>query len=118
MDTELQALLSDPEMKPFLTFDRVLHAQIWLAVQRGMFTDAIALIRGHCFPTYGNDRAKILQLWLQAHLQAATEKLGRNLTRMDIVRVRRQLGCAGDSDTMTEGSGECNRGPPNIGYPY
>lgn len=118
MKNELRIFLDDPMLAPFRDYDRVLHARVWLAVQNNFYAEAITILRSHCFPTYGDDRKVLLQLWLNAHLLAEQASLKRNLTLTDVVRVRRRLGCAGDSDTMNAASGMCNRGPPNIGYPY
>lgn len=125
--TEELADLLDSVPDYAMDADKVLHARIWLAVQRKDHKTATTMIRSHCFPTYGSDRTKLLQLWLEANLLAEAESLGRELTLIDRVKVRRRLGCAGDSDTAgdrttAEGKGEpdtsCIRGPPNIGYPY
>eukprot|EP01062_Namystynia_karyoxenos_P073074 TRINITY_DN69916_c0_g1_i1.p1 TRINITY_DN69916_c0_g1~~TRINITY_DN69916_c0_g1_i1.p1 ORF type:complete len:812 (+),score=297.14 TRINITY_DN69916_c0_g1_i1:83-2437(+) len=97
--------------------DRVLDAQATLMIHDGDYESAFKLITTHCFPTYGRDRTRIIALWYQAHQQMEAVRLGRNLTRMDTVRLRRKIGCDGDSTTR-DWQSPCLRGPPNIGIAY
>ena len=76
---------------------------------------AIEILKANCWPTFSNRRGDLNQLWLDANV--AIELAKQNvaaLSRMDMIRLRRTLGCDGDG-TM---AGSCIVGPPNIGYPY
>ena len=86
---------------------------------------AIDVLTSSCFPTYGNMRSKLLNLWLRAQVlkerHAATA--GRPLTRRELIRLKKRIGCDGYSGTASTPSGDpteqsCKVGPPNIGYPY
>jgi hypothetical protein len=90
---------------------------------------AIAVLSTGCFPTYGSDRRLLLNLWLRAVAQreratnAAIVPAGRPLTRLELRKLKIEMGCAGDSGTMFTPSGDptrqaCNDGPPNLGYAY
>jgi len=80
-------------------------------------THPASFVAGHCFPSYGSDRGKLIAMWEESYMMEEEIKLGRKLTLLDQVLVRRRLGCVGDSSGQG-GGGHCNRGPPNIGYPY
>jgi hypothetical protein len=95
--------------------DRVLHAKAALAVYDGDHATAKNVLRSHCFQTYSYARRELLTLWWQASiLEARAAAGGRNLTRLELVHLRRRIGCDGDQGgTATEGF--CARGPPNLG---
>eukprot|EP01079_Euglenida_sp_SAG-EU17-18_P004845 gene4845-879_t len=116
---ELSALLSDmrSSCQACLEQDRVLDSRASLAVHLGDYTEALTIISTHCFPTYGGERSRLLALWWEAHKQMAAAKAGRDLTNMELVHLRRKIGCDGDSHTMNINQ-PCIRGPPNIGYAY
>ena len=95
--------------------DRVLHAYAMLAIQRKDFKTAQKIVSSNCFPTYGGDRMKLVEIWEASHMQEKEAELGRTLTYFEQVQVRRHIGCIGDGSFSTT---HCNRGPPNIGYPY
>jgi len=97
--------------------DRVLDARASLAVNDQETETALKLLTSHCFPSYGGDRTRLIALWYQAHLQMETARLGRPMTRMDTVHLRRKIGCDGDSTTSTW-KDPCMRGPPNLGIAY
>lgn len=98
--------------------DRVLDATSSLAVHDGDYEKAMIVITSHCFPSYGGDRQRLIDTWYAAHLLMATAKNDhKKLTRMQVVRLRRRIGCDGDSTTSTWKS-RCMRGPPNIGIAY
>lgn len=93
----------------------MLHATAMLAVQDGNAESAQEIIKGHCFATYGGDRMKLIELWEESFYIQEAVKLSRNLTALDKLKVRKRIGCIGDGSFKDSG---CNRGPPNIGYPY
>ncbi len=80
---------------------------------------AIEVIRANCWPTFSDARASVNALWHDANVALEVEKLGRALTRMELVRLRRRIGCDGeDASTTTATALGCKVGPPNVGYPY
>ena len=97
--------------------DRVLDAHASLYVHDAAYEKALQLLSSNCFPTYSSDRSRLIHLWYQAHLQMEEARLGRALTRIDTVRLRRKIGCDGDQ-TVTTWKGQCSRGPPNLGTAY
>eukprot|EP00755_Sulcionema_specki_P008004 Sspe_Gene.39751::Locus_19163_Transcript_1_1_Confidence_1.000_Length_2428::g.39751::m.39751 len=119
--TELESLLADisaiPNARPFAKKDRVLHATAAVALRKQDHILAKAILRGNCFPTYGSERAALIELWWQANVLEATKSKGSNLTTIEIVRLRRKIGCDGDY-TVAKWNSPCRRGPPNLGYPY
>ena len=110
----------------------MLHAQAALAVHDGDTKTAKDILTGNCFPTYGNDRVKLINLWLECFLKEEQKKKGRNLTLLETVHVRRRLGCDGDMSSVEHATASrfnadgtfvsepssCTNGPPNLGYPY
>ena len=53
----------------------------------------------------------------------AAATAGRPLTRRELIRLKKRIGCDGYSGTASTPSGDpteqsCKVGPPNIGYPY
>ena len=102
----------------YLQKDRALHAQAALAVQRGDYTSALPILRGHCFPTYGNLRSELITLWHTAQEQkAVAHKGGVPLTIPERLAMRKRLWCDGDHTGGTLHS-KCVVGPPNLGYAY
>ena len=96
-----------------------------LVAAKGNATAAIDLLTGSCYPTYGNMRSKLLNLWLRAQVlkERYTAKGGQPLTRRELIRLKKRIGCDGYSGTASTPSGDptdqtCKVGPPNIGYPY
>ena len=99
-----------------LTKDRVLHAQAALALHKGDYEAVQKIVSSHCWPTYGNDRSVLITMWEESYMMQERAKFGgRNLTYFEQVQVRRRIGCVGDASFDAFG---CNRGPPNVGYPY
>jgi len=122
----LSSILDDvatmPEAATFRSKDKILHAKAALAMSShggaADFATAIDILTSHCFPTYGSDRKMLIDLWWNARVaKAVDENGGRSLTKMQMIKLRRQLGCDGDSTTSTLAD-KCMRGPPNLGYPY
>ena len=127
----LRALLNDIASLPdkgtsalYLSKDRLLHAQAGLALHDKDWNQAKNILRTHCFPTYGSARQDLINLWLHAtYLEEETRK-GAPLTLMERVRIRRRIGCDGDSsgtgavDALDASKDTCKRGPPNLGYAY
>ena len=71
------------------------------------------------WPTFSDARGSVNALWHDANVALEVEKLGRALTRMELVRLRRRIGCDGeDASTTTATALGCKVGPPNVGYPY
>lgn len=102
----------------YLAKDRALHAQAALAVHKGDFATALPILRGNCFPTYGNERKALIQLWHRAQeMKTVAAKGGIPLTIREKLALRRRLRCSGDSTTSTLDSA-CICGPPNLGYAY
>ena len=102
----------------FLGKDRALHARAALAVERGEHADAIAILRHNCFPTFGNLRKELIQLWYAAQLQkAVAAKGGAPLDVREKLALRKRLRCDGDR-TVGKLDGPCVNGPPNLGYAY
>ena len=98
--------------------DRVLHAIIALAVEESDYASALPLLRSHCFPTYGGERAELIQLWWKANLLKESDANGgRPLSVEATLKLRKRLRCDGDS-TTGKLDGKCLCGPPNIGYAY
>ena len=96
----------------------MLHARAALHVERGEFAQALPILRGHCFPTYGSLRAELIHLWHVAQEQkAVAAKGGASLTLVEKLRLRRRLRCDGDSTSRTL-EDRCLCGPPNLGYAY
>eukprot|EP00940_MAST-03C_sp_MAST-3C-sp2_P003225 g3225.t1 len=112
----LRAFLSSLD-GTYLEKDRVLHARASLAVHDHDFETAITILGSHCFPTYGALRQQLIELWHAAQLQRATKEKGRNLTRMELLSLRRRFRCYGDSTDATL-KDPCVCGPPNLGYKY
>lgn len=83
----------------------------------------IATIRSQCFPTFSNQRGDVNAVWWAANLAIESARLGHPLSKMETVRLRRNLGCDGE-DASTHVAAKaplkdtCVVGPPNIGYPY
>ena len=131
---ELRPFVAElPDVAGLRGKDQVLHARAALAVHdgelrgslSGAYAEAIDILSSHCFPTYGIDRRLLLNLWLRAQAQRESAELygGRNLTRRELVRLKRKINCDGTSSTMVTPSGDpktqqCLNGPPNLGYPY
>eukprot|EP00040_Diaphanoeca_grandis_P023668 m.129101 g.129101 ORF g.129101 m.129101 type:complete len:792 (+) comp29375_c0_seq12:86-2461(+) len=114
--TDLKQLFGDIDLTADMRVkDRVLHARIALAIEEDEPDVAQAIIKGHCFPTYGGDRNKLIALWEQSFMMQEEKKQGRPLTYFEQVLVRRRIGCIGDGSYYPN---KCNRGPPNIGYAY
>jgi hypothetical protein len=102
----------------FLIKDRVLHARAALAVERGDYKTALPILRGNCFPTYGNMRSYLIDLWYQAQvLKEVDAKGGASLTTVETLRLRKRLRCDGDN-TGQKIDSKCVNGPPNLGYAY
>jgi hypothetical protein len=103
-----------------LSRDHVLHAHAALLVKGPTpnTTKAKQILSTHCFPTYGHDRALLINLWLECFLMEERAKFGRNLTLLETVHVRRRVGCDGDMSSVDKSSSACHNGPPNLGYPY
>ena len=100
--------------------DRVLHATAALAVNVDKnWTAALDILESECFPTYGNKRSALIELRWQAKLGQAQDASpgGRPLTTLELVKLRRKLGCDGDSTTSGVRS-PCTRGSPNLGLRY
>ena len=116
--TELENFLSGIENKAFLSKDRVLHARAALAIELGDHATGLSILTRNCFPTYGSVRSMLIDLWWRAKLMEAVKaNNGKNLTRLQTVHLRRQLGCDGDSTSSTI-LDPCTRGPPNLGLRY
>ena len=103
---------------PYTTKDRVLHARAGLAVHRKDHATALPLLREHCFPTYGGERSKLIQLWFEAQtLKAIDANGGTPLTTAQQLALRKRFRCDGDRTTQKLDSA-CVCGPPNLGYAY
>jgi len=114
--TDLKLLFEDQDLTADMrSKDRVLHAQTSLALEENDPALAQSIIKSHCFPTYGGDRMKLIELWERSFMMQEEAIKGRNLTYYEQVLVRRRIGCMGDA---SDSQNSCNRGPPNIGYPY
>ena len=94
--------------------DKVLDAESQLAVQDGDWDKALKIITSNCFPTYAEYRRTLIATWWQALLLREQHKLGRPLSILETVHLRRRVGCDGDHSGLTYES-PCKRGPPNIG---
>ena len=118
-----------PDVAGLREKDQVMHARAALAVHEGeihgslggSYAEAIDILSSHCFPTYGSDRKLLLNLWLRAQAQRESAELygGRNLTRRELVRLKRKMNCDGTSTTSTTPNGDpteqfCEVGPPNL----
>ena len=101
----------------YLHKDRTLHAQAALAVHKGDYMKAIAILRSHCFPTYGSMRSALIQLWFTAQKLKATAAKGSPLTTAEMLRLRKHFRCDGDQ-TNRHIDSPCVNGPPNLGYAY
>ena len=66
---------------------------------------------------YAEYRRTLIATWWQALLLREQHKLGRPLSILETVHLRRRVGCDGDHSGLTYES-PCKRGPPNIGYHY
>ena len=105
--------------KYFKSEDKVLHARAAIAVQNKDYESAMEILSSNCFPTYGSLRALLIDLWYDAHvIKAVKENGGKNLTILQTVHLRREMGCDGDAITTTNYKSKCIRGPPNLGYKY
>lgn len=112
--------LSPPSLaKRYLEKDRLLHARASLALQPDGLGWKVAenILTTNCFPTYGSERAALINLWWEAKLREAEESKGASLTKLETVHLRRKLGCDGDSTGTTIDS-PCTRGPKNLGLAY
>eukprot|EP00939_MAST-03C_sp_MAST-3C-sp1_P000462 g462.t1 len=110
------ASASEP-IRSYLKKDRVLHAQAALAVHNGDFEAAIRILRDNCFPTYGALRQMLIELWHEAQLQKAVKNKGSALSKAELINLRREFRCYGDSTESTL-KDPCICGPPNLGYAY
>ena len=136
---ELRTFLSKPlpNVMGLPKKDQVLHATAALAVHDAevdMETSpelamqkakkAIEILTSNCFPTYGSMRSKLLNLWLRAQVLKERHSLGgRPLSRRELIRLKKRIGCDGDSGTSTTPSADvtsqvCLNGPPNLGWAY
>lgn len=98
--------------------DRVLHARASLAVHKNDFNSAIEILRSNCFPTYSSLRSELINLWHEAQLQkAVSENGGEELSRLELLHLRRKFRCHGDLTDLTL-KDDCVCGPPNLGYAY
>jgi len=100
-----------------MSADRILDAKASLLVHDGVYEPALKLLSTNCFPTYGHDRQRVIDLWYEAHLQMEAARLNRTLTRKDVVQLRKKIGCDGDK-TVLSWKDKCQRGPPNLGLAY
>lgn len=115
---ELKDFLAGIDRESFLGKDRVLHARAALVIQSGDHKSALSILTGNCFPTYGGERQALIDLWWAAkRVEAVEMNGGKQLSKLQLVHLRRQLGCDGDS-TDTTISSNCTRGPPNLGLRY
>lgn len=103
----------------YLAKDRVLHARAGLAVHMGDYATALPILKGNCFPTYGSERQKLIQLWFEANLLKATaeDNAGAPLSPKQKLRLRKKFRCDGDH-TDRRLNDACLCGPPNLGYAY
>ena len=62
-------------------------------------------------------RKTLIATWWKALLLREESKLGRPLSILETVHLRRKVGCDGDHSGLTYDA-PCVRGPPNIGYHY
>eukprot|EP00948_MAST-09A_sp_MAST-9A-sp1_P004201 g4201.t1 len=116
--TALREVLADIEAYSFIkSKDLVLHGKAVLAMEDGDFETAQKILSSNCFPTYGSERPKLINLWFQSKVAEEENRLARNLTKMEMIMFRRRYGCDGDDATRTVSS-DCYRGAPNLGYPY
>ena len=90
-----------------------------LAVHEGDYAAAMPILRGHCFPTYGSERAKLIDLWYQANVlkERAAKPAGAELSTHEVLALRKRLRCDGD-ETNRKMTDACICGPPNLGYAY
>ena len=116
--TFLARLRAAPAPTPrYLLKDRALHAAAALAVHDADHATAIALLRGHCFPTYGSMRSELIQLWHAAQALAAEHAKGAPLSVRERLALRKRFRCDGDA-TNRKLDDKCLNGPPNLGYAY
>eukprot|EP00466_Bigelowiella_natans_P008571 jgi/Bigna1/88639/estExt_fgenesh1_pg.C_350101 len=99
---------SAPNAGEILANDNVLAAQTRARVQlSGELDAAIATLSSQCFPTYGSERAELIELWYDAHYRKAVmeeKAAGSSVDELSPVekhRIRRN-----------------NAIPANIGCPY
>eukprot|EP01084_Bolivina_argentea_P150117 262158_1 len=116
---ELNTFLLDVQSYPsYLIKDQVLHAQASLLIYQNDYLSALKILTSYCFPTYGSERSALIQLWWNGKMMEAIDNNGgKSLTKIQIVHLRRELGCDGDS-TSTNINDDCTRGPPNLGLRY
>ena len=81
--------------------DQILSAQVSVAIYQKDYSRAIEILSSNCFPTYGADRATLIDLWNRAHYDQEAEKLGHSLSIFEAHQVRMRYPV-----------------PDNIGYPY
>lgn len=102
----------------------------------GASNKTIAILTQNCWPTFSNERRSLNALWWAASYgNAVIANGGRELSKMDRIRLRRKIGCDGELlSTYVAGMGsqgqngvmepakygpeDCAVGPPNVGYPY
>eukprot|EP00658_Telonema_sp_P-2_P038159 TRINITY_DN2741_c0_g2_i2.p1 TRINITY_DN2741_c0_g2~~TRINITY_DN2741_c0_g2_i2.p1 ORF type:complete len:753 (-),score=124.49 TRINITY_DN2741_c0_g2_i2:115-2373(-) len=114
---QLRRLFADLPSE-YLTKDRVIHSNAALAVHDKDWQTAIRLLTGHCFPTYGSERGALIDLWWEAQVLEELARTSKSsLTQLELVRLRRRLGCDGDTTSSTV-MDKCTRGPPNLGLRY
>ena len=115
--------------------DRYLDARASLLISKGEYRAAIGVLKSHCFASYLDERPALINKWYHAVYQLETRRVGHNMTRIDVVRFKKRIGClSGDDSTLFtaqsdpqtglntdwalawwQGEGPCNRGPPNLG---
>eukprot|EP00118_Oscarella_pearsei_P028993 m.3432 g.3432 ORF g.3432 m.3432 type:complete len:722 (+) comp9377_c0_seq1:1030-3195(+) len=101
MMDELMEFLSQPLPDFVIIRDQVISAHASVALHQKNYDDVFKILTDNCFPTYGSDRATLINLWYQAHYQQEEEKLGHPLSILEAHEIRMQYPV-----------------PENIGYPY
>eukprot|EP00756_Hemistasia_phaeocysticola_P062387 Hpha_TRINITY_DN5820_c0_g1::TRINITY_DN5820_c0_g1_i1::g.45581::m.45581 len=115
---EVRSFLNNEVPREYASKDRILHARAGLAVHDGDWKTAVDILTSHCFPTFGSERSRLINLWFQAKLLEAKEANGgKDLTKRQVIKLRKTLGCDGDV-TSSAWNDKCSRGPPNLGIAY
>ena len=83
------------------TRDNVISATASVALYHHDYSSVYKILTSNCFPTYGSDRSKLIDIWFQAHYDEEAQNLNRPLTILEAHEVRMKYPV-----------------PSNIGVPY
>lgn len=83
------------------TRDQVISAKASIALYHKDYASVYKILTSNCFPTYGSDRSKLIDIWFNAHYEEEEQTLKRSLTILEAHQVRMKYPV-----------------PGNIGVPY